>query len=80
LSDLLDIDNISIADLVGGMQRATRDCQKGEYSKGEHSFQILARIDPERVSTSIATTCRAVLYGVGPRVYAMTEVPYSLAN
>jgi hypothetical protein len=44
-----DIDNISKADLFAGLQAATKDCQKGEYSKGQHSFQILARIDPEKV-------------------------------
>ena len=32
-----------------GLQRATKDCQKGEYDKGQHSFQILARIDPAKV-------------------------------
>ena len=52
LSPRLDIDNIPKSDLFAGLERATRDCQKGEYSKGEHSFQILARIDPARVRTS----------------------------
>ncbi len=49
LSQRNDIEDIPKADLFSGMRRATRDCQKGEYSKGEHSFQILARIDPTRV-------------------------------
>jgi hypothetical protein len=31
------------------MKQATKDCQKGEYSKGQHSFQILALIDPAKV-------------------------------
>jgi hypothetical protein len=44
-----DIDNIPRADLDKGMKQATKDCQKGEYSKGQHSFQILALIDPAKV-------------------------------
>ena len=52
LSQRLDIENIPKADLFAGMLRATKDCQKGEYSKGEHSFQILARIDPGKVRAS----------------------------
>jgi hypothetical protein len=48
-----DIDNIPKADLFTGRQMATRDCvKKGEYSKGQHSFEILALIDPARVKAS----------------------------
>lgn len=48
-----DIDNIPKADLFTGMQMATRDCvKKGEYSKGQHSFEILAQIDPAKVRAS----------------------------
>jgi hypothetical protein len=48
-----DIDNIPKADLFGGMQMATRDClKKGEYSKGQHSFEILGLIDPAKVRAS----------------------------
>lgn len=49
LSPRTDIDNIPKADLFDGLERATRDCQKGEYSKGDHSFKILALIDPAKV-------------------------------
>ncbi|SPF41238.1 hypothetical protein SBA4_2680004 [Candidatus Sulfopaludibacter sp. SbA4] len=45
LSQNPNIENIPKADL----SRATKDCQKGEYSKGRNSFEILARIDPTRV-------------------------------
>lgn len=48
-----DIDNIPKADLYGGMQLATKACQaKGEYSKGQHSFQILELTDPAKVKTA----------------------------
>jgi hypothetical protein len=50
LSPRLDIDNIPKADLFTGLKSATRACvTKGEYSKGGHSFAILALIDPARV-------------------------------
>jgi hypothetical protein len=52
LSPRLDIENIPKGDLFAGLKGATSNCQKGEYSKGEHSFQILARIDPAKVRTS----------------------------
>ncbi len=52
LSQRRDIENIPKSDLFDGLQRATEDCQRGEYSKGEASFQILARIDPARVRAS----------------------------
>jgi hypothetical protein len=52
LKSRADIDNIPKADLFSGMQSATRDCPKGEYSKGQHSFEILALIDPAKVRAS----------------------------
>lgn len=46
----LDIDNIPKDDLFAGMKMATRDClSKDECSKGQHSFEILALIDPAKV-------------------------------
>jgi hypothetical protein len=52
LSQRQNVEQIPKADLFAGLQRATKDCQKGEYSKGEHSFQILAQIDPARVKAA----------------------------
>lgn len=49
LSPRLDIDNIPKADLLDGLETATRGCSKGEYSKGGDSFQILFLIDPAKV-------------------------------
>jgi surfactin synthase thioesterase subunit len=45
-----DVENIPKNALVDSLKRATKDCQKGEYSKGDHSFKILALIDPIKVS------------------------------
>jgi hypothetical protein len=52
LSPRPDIENISKFELFAGLRRATVACQKGEYSKGAHSFQILAQIDPDRIRAS----------------------------
>ena len=49
LSSRPDIESIPKAELISGLRNATKDCPKGEYSKGGHSFQILGRIDPGRV-------------------------------
>lgn len=49
LSARTDIEAIPKSQLFSALRDASRDCQKGEYSKGEHSFHILARIDPAKV-------------------------------
>lgn len=46
LSARQNVEEIPKVELFDGLKRATKDCQKGEYSKGQHSFEILARIDP----------------------------------
>ncbi len=50
LSQRPEIDMIPKADLWAGLKAATTACPtKGEYSKGGHSFKILALIDPIKV-------------------------------
>lgn len=50
LSQRDDIENIPRADVISGLVSATRPCEsKGEYSKGQHSFQILELLDPSKV-------------------------------
>jgi hypothetical protein len=49
LSQRPDVETIPKVELFSGLRDATRDCQKGEYSKGEDSFKILARTDPAKV-------------------------------
>ncbi len=43
------IEDIPKTDLFDGLKRAARDTQNGEYSKGRHSVEILASIDPAKV-------------------------------
>jgi hypothetical protein len=49
LSQRTDIEAIPKDELLSGLLAATKDCQKGRYSKGEHSFQILGKIDSVKV-------------------------------
>jgi hypothetical protein len=46
-----NIESISKQDVLTSLERATRNCKvKATYGKGEHSFKVLARIDPAKVS------------------------------
>lgn len=49
LSAQKDVEKISKQDLYEGLSRATKNCKKGHYSKGGHSFDILAKLDPVKV-------------------------------
>ena len=44
-----EIEDVAKADVLVGLKRATRQCKKGEYSKGRHSFDILEQTDPAKV-------------------------------
>ena len=44
-----DIEQISKQQLFDSLKKATRETQKGEYSKGNHSFKILARVGPVKI-------------------------------
>ena len=45
-----NVEEIPKRDVLDGLKNASRQCTtKGVYSKGNHSFAILARIDPDQV-------------------------------
>lgn len=44
------IEQIAKNDAVNGLIRASRSTTKGRYNKGFHSFEILAKINPEKVT------------------------------
>ena len=44
-----DIEEIPKPDIYERLKKATKDTSKKEYSKGAHSFDILALIDPQKV-------------------------------
>ncbi|EQC1013419.1 DUF4276 family protein [Pseudomonas aeruginosa] len=44
------IESVGKQQLYDGLAKATRDCKtKGAYGKGEHSFKLLALVDPAKV-------------------------------
>lgn len=44
-----NIENISKNEVIKALKAATKNTQKGSYSKGRHSLEILERINPHRV-------------------------------
>lgn len=60
LSPRADVEAIPKRELFDGLKWATANCSKGEYAKGEHSFEILARIDPQKVANASAHAVRLV--------------------
>lgn len=48
-----EVENISKKDVLASLKAASRHCgKKGKYDKGQHSFKILARLDPEKVTAA----------------------------
>ena len=43
------IERVAKDDVLDGLDRAARDTSKRGYDKGAHSFEILAKLDPEKV-------------------------------
>ena len=44
------IEQVLKRDVLNGLNNAARDTTKGSYNKGSHSFEILAKIDPTKVT------------------------------
>ena len=45
------LEDIPKRDVLRGLQEATRKCETaGQYDKGKHSFELLGRIDPAKVT------------------------------
>lgn len=56
-----DVENIAKTQALDGLRSATRLCDpEGEYGKGRHSFDILARLDPQKVVAASAYAKRLV--------------------
>ena len=49
-----EFEEVAKADLFDALKNATRQCRKGEYGKGRHSFDILEQIDADKVRECIA--------------------------
>jgi len=47
------IESVAKTEIYRALERATRDCKtKNAYGKGEHSFKLLAAIDPAKVTAT----------------------------
>lgn len=47
-----NVETIDKADVYSRIENAIRACSKNTYSKGRHSFEILGRIDPEKIKAA----------------------------
>ena len=45
------IEDVPKSDVMSGLKSATKACKSG-YSKGSHSFRILAKVDPQKVKAA----------------------------
>ena len=54
------VEDIPKDDLENGLKAATRQCRKGVYHKGNHSFKILAQLDPGEVIKASPHAARLV--------------------
>jgi hypothetical protein len=52
------VESIPKAEVLEGLHRAARDTTKAGYSKGRHSFQVLARLDPNLVENAAPSARR----------------------
>ena len=53
------VEHISKGEVFAGLAAATRECKtKASYRKGDHSFDLLARIDPAKVTAGSAWAAR----------------------
>lgn len=55
-----DIENIGKQDVLRGLSEATRSCARGKYSKGDHSFAILAKVSADKVTSALPHAARLV--------------------
>lgn len=55
------IESVTKDDIYNALKQATRNCKtKTEYGKGEHSFKLLAKIDPFKVTAASPWAMRFV--------------------
>jgi hypothetical protein len=63
LPKALLVESVTKQAVFAGLEQATRNTKtKGRYSKGGHSFAILARIDPEKVRRAAPSVERLLTY------------------
>ncbi len=55
-----NIEDIPKEDVLNGLKAATHQSKKGRYHKGSHSFEILQRLDPNKVTAASSHARRLV--------------------
>lgn len=61
-----DIESINKAAVLKALKDATRQADpKGEYHKGRHSFDILGKLDPEKVRKALPSVDRLINFLLG---------------
>ena len=55
-----DIERVSKQDALGRLAQATRNTKKGSYKKGADSYQILEKLDPDKVRKASAHADRFI--------------------
>lgn len=53
-----NIEEIATSEVASSLKKATKQCKSGPYSKGHHSFRVLAVIRPKRVEAALPHTKR----------------------
>ena len=48
----VEVERASKQDIERGLNMATRQCKRGRYHKGRHSFAILAELNPDKVTNA----------------------------
>lgn len=56
------IESIPKDQVITSLRNATRNTQKGEYTKGDHSFKILEEIDPQKITSSSPWANRFIVF------------------
>ncbi len=60
-ADTRDVESFAKTDVYRALEHATQNCKtKGAYGKGQHSFDLLGRIDPVKVKASSERAKRLV--------------------
>ncbi len=56
------VEEVSKSDVHQGLKNATKNTKKGAYGKGAHSFEILALLDPAKVTGAAPYADRLINY------------------
>lgn len=54
------LESVDKQDLFGALAMATASCRRNSYSKGAHSFELLALLDPEKVQAASPWAARLI--------------------